>query len=103
MTVPSPVHGEPRRAAPAGLLPTGLLGDSIAGLLEIPGVDLVEAWGGKMDAEQVDLRGQPAGDLGAQVALAIDSETLAVRRDAERLHAHHPGDRSEPVGQPVGA
>src|SRR5579863_557083 len=81
-TAPSPVQGDPRRAPPGRLL------RDIARLLEIAGVDLVEARRGKVEAEEIDLGGEAARDLGAQIALAIDPVALAVRPVAERLHPH---------------
>src|SRR6266567_58895 len=78
-TAPSPVQGEPLR-------PPRQLLSGIARLLEIAGVDLVEARRGKVDADQLDLRGEAPGDLGPQIALAIDPVALAVRPLAERLH-----------------
>src|SRR5216683_1983486 len=89
MTAPSPVHGEPRRR-PLGAPPGCLLG-SIARLLEIAVVDFVEAGRGEVDAEQLDLLGERPGDVGAQVALAIDPVALATLPRIERLHPHHPG------------
>src|SRR5690349_9329176 len=64
-TAPSPVHGEPSRRP---LRPRLLSG--IARLLEIAGIDFVEARRGKVDADQFDLGGEPPRDLGAQIALA---------------------------------
>src|SRR5258708_22161149 len=55
-TAPSPVQGEPN-------LPPRQLLSGIARLLEIAGVDLVEARRGKADADQLDLRGEAPGDL----------------------------------------
>src|SRR5947207_748101 len=80
MTVPTPVQGEPRRPL-----------SGIAHLLEITGVDLVEAGGGKADAEQLGLDGKVAGDLGTQIALTID--TVEVR--PERLHPDDSRQRDE--------
>src|SRR6266404_4418077 len=79
-TVPSPVQGEPRRRPP-GDSPGRLL-SGIAGILEIAVVDLGQARRGELDASQLDHRGELAGDLGAQITLAVDPITV----DAERLH-----------------
>src|SRR5436305_9462793 len=51
-TAPSPVHGDPVLPPGRGLL------RSIARLLEIAGVDLVEAGRGKVEADQLDLGGE---------------------------------------------
>src|SRR4051794_1255114 len=83
MTVPRPVQGEPRRPL-----------SGIARLLEIAGVDLVEARRGKTNAEQLGLDGKVAGDLGAQVALAVD----AIKIGPERLHPHDSRHRDEAGG-----
>src|SRR5579863_5678690 len=96
MTAPSPVHGEPLRP------PSGRLLGGMARLVEIAVVDLVEARRGKVDAEQLDLGGEMPGDLGAQIALAIDPVALVVRPGAERLHPHHPGHRGKAVGNAPG-
>src|SRR6266851_7214711 len=88
MTVPSPVHGDPSRCPPGRRLLSG-----IAGLLEIAVVDLGEARCGKADAEELRVGGEQPGDIGAQVALAID----AVEVGAERLHPYDPGHRGEAV------
>src|SRR5579863_3197237 len=92
MTAPSPVHGEPRRPADWRRL------GGTAGLLEIARINLVETRGGEVDAEQIDLRGEAACDVGAQVALAVDAVALGT----QRLHPHHPGYRGKSVGN-VGA
>src|SRR5439155_25437717 len=84
-TAPSPVHGEPARR------PSGRLASAIARLLEIAGIDLVEARRGKVDADQLGVRSEQAGDLGAQIALTIDPVAPRVGRGAERLHPHDPG------------
>src|SRR5436305_1241413 len=70
---------------------------SIAGLLEIAGVDLGEAWRGKLDADELDLGGEAPRDLGTQIAPAVDSVALAVLPEAERLHPHDPGYGAEAV------
>src|ERR1043166_9486670 len=70
-TVPTPVHGDPRRD------PVALLLSGKAGLIEIAVVDLVEARRGEMDADELDFRRQTACDVGAQIALAIDAVALA--------------------------
>src|SRR5688572_10625555 len=85
-TAPSPVHGEPSRR-PLGLLP------SIASLLEIAGVDLGEARRGKADAGQLRLGRDVPRDLGAQIALAIDT----VEVGAETLHPDDPGHGGQAV------
>ena len=87
-TAPSPVQGEPSRPPP--------LLRSIARLLEIAGVDLVEARRGKVDADQLGFRGEQTGDLGPHVALAGDPVALAVGCRVESLHLHDPGERGEP-------
>src|SRR5258708_19370170 len=93
-TAPSPVQGEPNR-------PPRQLLSGIARLLEIAGVDLVEARRGKVDADQLDLRGEAPGDLGAQIALAIDPVALAVLAGAEELHPDDPGHSAEPPPAPA--
>src|SRR5438132_10102576 len=57
-TIPAPVKGEPLRRMPH--------------LVEIARVDLVEARLGKADPGQLRCRSEESGDLGAQIALAID-------------------------------
>src|SRR5579872_4558599 len=86
MTTPRPVQGEPRRSL-----------SGIARLLEIAVVDLVETWRGKPDAEQLDLGGKAAGDLGAQIALAVG----AVEVRAERLHPDYARHGAQPGGHIV--
>src|SRR6266568_1513439 len=81
ISAPSPVHGDPSRPPP-------LLRRSITRLLEIAGVDLVEARRGKVEADQFGVGGEAPRDLGAQVARAIDSKALALLPGAERLHPH---------------
>src|ERR1700686_3401507 len=88
-TTPSPVQGDPRRPLFARLL------SGIAGLLEIAGVDLVEARGGEIDAGDRNLGAEPARDLGPQIALAIDPVSPTVLPGAERLHPHDAGNRGE--------
>src|SRR5665213_756379 len=83
-TAPSPVQGEPRRVLVRG----------IARLLEVAVVDLVEAWRGKADAGQLGRLGEAAGDLGPQIALAVD----AVKVEAEGLHPHHAVDGGKLCG-----
>src|SRR5258707_14543098 len=85
-TAQRPVQGEPRRRASGRLL------SGMPGLLEIAGVDFVEARRGEIDADQLDLGGETARDLGSQIARAIDPIPLA----AERLPPHHAGYRGEP-------
>src|SRR5215469_10991912 len=87
MTVPSPVHGDPR------------LLDFIARLREIPGIDLVEARCGVMDAGQLDPFGEVPRDRRAQVALPVDAVTVA----AQGLHANDARDLGEHLGNPVAA
>src|SRR5947207_6670305 len=79
-TVPSPVQGEPRRRPP-GNSPGRLL-SGIAGILEIAVVDFGEARRGELNAGQLNDRSELAGDLGTQIALAIDPITVGT----ERLH-----------------
>src|ERR1700730_8989312 len=100
-TTPSPVQGEPRRRPP-GDSPGRLL-SGIAGILEIAVVDLGQARGGELDAGQLDHRRKFAGDLGAQVALAIDPVALAVLLGAQRLHPNDTRDCGEAVGHPRSA
>src|SRR5258708_31880200 len=95
-TAPSPVQGDPS-LLPVGRPPRQLL-SGIARLLEIAGVDLVEARRGKVDADQLDLRGEAPGDLRAHIALAIDPVALAVLAGAEELHPDDPGHCREPLG-----
>src|SRR5437016_5903698 len=97
ITVPSPVHGEPSRRPPDRASSPRRLLSSIARLLEIPGVDLGEAWRGELDADKLDLGGEAPRDLGAQIAPAIDPVALAVLPEAERLHPHDPRYRAEAV------
>src|SRR5882762_10523208 len=94
-TVPSPVQGEPRRRLP-GDSPGRLL-SGIAGILEIAVVDLGEARRGELNTGQLDHRGELAGDLGAQVALAIDPVALVVLLGAERLHPDDARHRGETI------
>src|SRR5439155_1450421 len=94
-TVPSPVQGEPRRRRP-GASPGRLL-SGIAGLLEIAGVDLVEARRGETDAGHLDHRGELAGDLGAQVGRG---RRLVKDRDARPLHQHL--GQTEPLAHALG-
>src|SRR5579859_7097616 len=91
-TAPRPVQGEPN------LLLSGravLSLRDIARLLEIAIVDLVEAGRGKMEADQLDFGGEAPGDLGAQVARAIDPVALALLPEAEGLHPDDPGHCGE--------
>src|SRR5439155_13186317 len=69
-TAASPVQGDPILPRGRGLL------RSIARLLEIAGVDLVEAGRGKMEADQLDLGGKVPRDPGPQIARAIDPVAL---------------------------
>src|ERR1700730_8474151 len=92
-TTPSPVQGEPRRRPP-GESPGRLL-SGIAGILEIAVVDLGQARRCEINTDQLDDRGKLAGDLGAQVALAIDPVALAVWLRAERLHPDDARDCGE--------
>ena len=54
-----------------------------------------------MDAEQLDLGGQSAGDIGTEVALAIHPIALAV--GVERLHPHHSRNGRQSLGEPGAA
>src|SRR6185369_2041565 len=83
-----PVNGEPRRRPATRAL------SGIARLLEIAVVDLVEARRGEVDADQLGLGRKTAGDLGAQIALAIDPVGIS----PEGLHPDHPRNSGEPVG-----
>src|ERR1700732_1921692 len=91
-TTPRPVQGEPRRRASGRLL------SGMASLLEITAVDLVEARGGEIDPDQLDLGSETARDLGPQIALAIDPVAPTVLPGAERLHPHHTGYRDKTLG-----
>src|SRR5260221_1315379 len=94
-TAPSPVHGEPS-LLPLGRPPRQLL-SGIARLLEIAGIDLVEARRGKVDADQIDLGGEVSRDLGAQIALAIDPVALTALAGAEQLDPHDARQCGEPL------
>src|SRR6516162_10159861 len=78
-TIPVPVKGEPLRRT--------------AGLVEISGVDLVEAGLGKTNPRQLGRRGKKAGDFGPQIALAIDPIELR----PHYLHPHHTRHAGEAV------
>src|ERR1700730_13457272 len=78
-TIPAPVKGEPLRR--------------MAYLVEIAGVDLVEARLGKTDAGQLGGRSKEPGDLRPQIAFAVD----AVELRPEDLHPDHARHGGEPV------
>src|SRR5271169_814861 len=84
-TIPTPVKGEPLRR--------------MAHLVEVTGIDLVEARLGKTNAGQLGLRSQKPSYLGPQIALAIDPVELG----AEHLYPHHPRHADESVANPVAA
>src|SRR5215472_8648296 len=70
-TIPAPVKGEPLRRT--------------AHLVEIAGVDLVEAGLGKTNPGQLERWSKKPGDFGPQIALAIDPIELR----PHHLHSHH--------------
>src|ERR1700730_8941148 len=69
-TIPAPVKGEPLRRT--------------AHLVEIAGINLGEARLGETDPSQLGCRSEQPGDLGPQIAFAID----AVELRPEDLHPH---------------
>src|ERR1700757_1213641 len=69
-TIPAPVKGEPLRR--------------MADLVEVTGIDLVEARLGKPHAEQLTGRSQNPRDLGSQIALAVDP----VKLGTQHLHPY---------------
>src|SRR5438270_6570846 len=83
--MPTPVKGEPLRRT--------------ARLVEITGVDFIEAGLRETNAEQLSRRGEAPRDLGTQVAFAIDPVELG----AEHLYPHHPRHRGELVADGVAA
>src|SRR6266446_10695396 len=78
-TIPAPVKGEPLRR--------------MAHLVEIAGIDLVEARLGKADAGQLGRRSEQPGNLRPQIALAIDP----IKLRPEYLHPDHARHAGEPV------
>src|SRR4029077_19958057 len=76
-TIPTPVKGEPLRR--------------MAHLVEIAGIDLVEARFGKADSGQLGRRSEEPGDFRPQITLAIDP----VEFRPEHLDARHAGHCSE--------
>src|SRR6516164_6578649 len=78
-TIPAPVKGEPLRR--------------MAGLVEIAGVHLVETGLGKANAGQLRGRSEKAGDLGSQIALAID----AIKLRPHHLYPHYAWHAGEAI------
>src|SRR5439155_7902503 len=78
-TIPAPAKGEPLRRT--------------AHLVEIAGIDLVEARLGKADAGQLGRWSEQPGDLGPQIAFAIDPIELR----PEYLHPYHARHAGEPI------
>src|SRR5215472_7813460 len=76
-TIPAPVKGEPLRRT--------------AHLVEIAGIDLVEARLGEANAGQLGGRSEQSGDLGPQIAFAIDP----IEFRSEHLDARHAGHCGE--------
>src|ERR1700730_14279618 len=65
----------------------------MAHLVEIAGIDLVEARLGKADAGQLERRSEQPGDLRPQITFAIDPIELR----PEDLHPDHARQGGEPV------